>query len=216
MKNLVLVIALVVCSVVKAQSTPATIYLSDGSKKEGLADFVKFDSKSVKFKTDKKAKAEKIDQNLIDRIDYKEDDGTEFTAESLNSWNIGFLKYEYSKRKNWFYKIYEKGNFAVYIVKTGAIIRIVNNTPQGLIKSGDISYFYRRKGEDTVYFGFMEDTAGLAIHASRRKQIKSMIDEMFKGNCSKAKDDVDKIEFNYREHKDFLKVLDILIKNKCK
>ncbi|SPE77059.1 hypothetical protein FLACOL_01049 [Flavobacterium columnare] len=46
--------------------------------------------------------------------------------------------------------------------------------------------------------------------------IKKMLAEMFKGKCKSADEDVDKIEYNYRSHKDYLKIVDIIIKYKCK
>ncbi|MGO4773635.1 hypothetical protein ACEN2I_18415 [Flavobacterium sp. W22_SRS_FK3] len=109
-KTILIAIAVLFSTIGHAKFIKAVLYMEDGTKKTGLAELVENSDSKVVFKTDEKAKKEKIVSADIKKIEFTDDDKNEFLAERLylTSANAFTGKFSKSKEKKWFYIIYDR------------------------------------------------------------------------------------------------------------
>ncbi|OWP84327.1 hypothetical protein BWK59_05975 [Flavobacterium davisii] len=200
----------------QAKFLKAKVYYTNGTQTEGFAKLVECPDRKVSFRKELDGDTEKIKSDELDKIEYTTEDGDKYVAERMKHWSFDLLSFgfDYSKSKKWFYFIYEKANIKVYTIETMTRSTFINS---GYVTSfGDVTFFFKKKGDEVIYWGLKESKAAATVHIGRGGMIKKMLAEMFKGKCKSADEDVDKIEYNYRSHKDYLKIVDIIIKYKCK
>ena len=188
--------------------------MEDGTKKIGLAEMVESADSKVNFKTDEKAKKEKIPTADIKKIEYTDEDKNEYVAEKLylTSANAFSGKFSKSKEKKWFYIIYDRD------IKIGCVdfagtrqYNPIKGTSSG--QFGDTTYFFGKKKGDELYFGFFKSGAGAAIHTQTGSHIKKMAKEAF-ASCPKLVAAIEKEDFKTKTALNQL--ITLFETNKCK
>lgn len=213
MKKLFLIALFFTSFLSKAEFISATLHYNDGTKKTGFAELVGIEDKTVKFRTELKGKTEKIPSADLSKIEFTDKNDNKYVSVRTKIWSIGFLKYKYFEEKAWLYQIHEKQGYR--LLSSVSATKFSTGAKNSYTDPGETFFYYGKVSDDVVYLGFTQSNAGLAIHTVRAKQIKLMVEEMFKGKC-KLDDKIEKIEFDRKSGEDPFKVLDILIKGKCK
>lgn len=214
MKKIILIVIAVLFSTIgHAKFIQAVLYMEDGTKKAGLAEMVENGDSKVIFKTDEKAKKEKIASDVIKKIEYT-DGENEFLAERFYLTSAGAFsgKFSKSKEKKWFYILYDRD------IKIGCVdfagtmqYNAVKGKTSG--QSGDTTYFFGKKKSDELYFGFLKSNAGIAVHTETGSNIKKMSKEAFAG-CQKLINAIEKEDFKTKTALEQL--IRIFERNKCK
>lgn len=213
MKKLFLITLLLTSILSKAEFITATLYFNDGSKKTGFAELVEIEAKNVKFRTEIKGKTEKIPSTDLSKIEFTDKNDNKYLSIRIKIWGMAFLKYKYFEDKVWLYQIQEKQGYR--LLTSVQQTRFATGAKNSYTDFGATFFYYAKKNEDIAYHGFLQSAAGVAIHASRVKEIKLMVNEMFKGKCI-LDQEIDKIKFDRKSGEDPFKVLEILVKSKCK
>lgn len=196
-----------------AKFAQAVLYMEDGSVKKGLAELVASDASKVVFKTDENAKKEKIASTDVKKITFTDTDGKLFTAERLYAVTANILsgKFSRSKKKQWFYIIYEKSAKIGYISEPGSNRPNAGGTSR-VITMGSTSYFFGKKDSEDLVFGYSK-SGGLSVSVGTLSLIRKMSREAF-ASCPKIIEAIEKEEF---KDKDVLSTLQsIFEKYKCK
>ena len=173
---------------------------------------VEFDDLKVSFKTAEEAKKEKIESAGIQKIEYSNTEGI-YIAERLfaTTANVFTGKFSNSKKKGWFYIIYEKN------VKVGVIFEEGSSKPNAgntstVVKLGSASYFFGKAKSDNLVFGFFK-SAGKSLAIGTDSLIRKMSKEAF-SDCPKLIEIIDKEDFKADTVIDQLTI--IFEKIKCK
>lgn len=213
-KIILIVIAFLFSTIGHAKFIQAVLYMEDGTKKTGLAEMVENSDSKVVFKTDEKAKKEKIASADIKKIEFTDDDKNEFLAEKLylTSANAFTGKFSKSKDKKWFYIIYDRD------IKVGCVDfegTMQYNSSKGKTSGqfGDTTYYFGKKKGDELYFGFLKSSAGIAVHTQTGSNIKKMSKEAFAG-CPKLIAAIEKEDFKTKTALEQL--ISLFERNKCK
>ena len=213
-KTILITVAFLFSMLCHAKFNKAILYMVDGTKKSGLAEMVENGDSKIVFKTDEKAKKEKIASDLIKKIEFTDDDKNEFIAERfyLTSANAFTGKFSKSKEKKWFYIIYDRD------IKVGCADfagTMKYNSSKGTTSGqfGDTTYYFGKKKGDELYFGYLKSSAGIAVHTQTGSNIKKMSKEAFAG-CPKLIAAIEKEEFKTKTALEQL--IGIFERNKCK
>jgi hypothetical protein len=213
-KTILITVAFLFSVLGHAKFNKAILYMQDGTKKNGLAEMVENSDSKVIFKTDEKAKKEKIASDLIKKIEFTDDDKNEFMAERLylTSANAFTGKFSKSKEKKWFYIIYDRD---IKVGCTDFAGTIKYNTSKGSTSGqfGDTTYYFGKKKGDELYFGYLKSSAGIAVHTQTESNIKKMSKEAFAG-CPKLIAAIEKEDFKTKTALEQL--IFLFERNKCK
>lgn len=213
-KTILIAIAVLFSTIGHAKFIKAVLYMEDGTKKTGLAELVENGDSKIVFKTDEKAKKEKIASADIKKIEFTDDDKNEFLAERLylTSANAFTGKFSKSKEKKWFYIIYDRDIKAGCVDFAGTM---KYNPSKGTTSGqfGDTTYFFGKKKSDELYFGFLKSSAGIAVHTQTGTNIKKMSKEAFAG-CPKLIAAIEKEDFKTKTALEQL--ISLFERNKCK
>lgn len=214
MKKIILVvIAFLFATVGHAKYNKAVLYMEDGSIKKGLAEMVESDDSKVHFKTDEEAKKEKIASTDIKKIEYLSSENTKYIAERLYATTANLLtgKFSKSKKKLWFYIIYDKD------VKIGGISAEGSRRPNAggtstVVTFANTAYYFGKKNSDALVFG-NATTASMGFAIGTDSLIRKMSREAF-ADCPKLIDAIAKENFKNGDVLNQLKTL--FEKYKCK
>jgi hypothetical protein len=187
--------------------------MEDGSTKKGLAEMVESDDSKVYFKIDEAAKKEKIESTNIKKIEYADGESKKYIAERLYATTANILtgKFSRSKKKLWFYIVYDKN------VKIGGIASEGGNRPNPggtstVVTNANTAYFFGKKNSEELVFGYAT-TASNGFAIGTDSLIRKMSKEAF-ANCPKLIDAIAKEDFKSGSVMDQLKAL--FEKIKCK
>jgi hypothetical protein len=213
-KIILLLVALLFSTISHAKYSKAILYMEDGTKKKGLAEMVESGDSKVNFKTDEKAKKEKILSADIKKIEYTDEANNEYLAEKLylTSANAFSGKFSKSKEKKWFYIIYDR-DIKIGCIDFAGTIRYNPSKGTSSGQFGDTTYYFGKKKGDELYFGYLQSGAGLAIHTQTGSNIKKMAKEAF-ASCPKLVAAIEKEDFKTKTALDQL--IALFEKNKCK
>ena len=211
-KIILLVIALLFATTGHAKFSKATLYMEDGSTKKGLAEMVESDDSKVVFKADEEAKKEKIASADIKKIEFESDD-KKYVAERLYATTANLLtgKFSRSKKKVWFYIIYDKD------VKIGGIGAEGSRRPNAggtstVVTFANTAYYFGKKNSEELVFG-NATTASNGFAIGTDSLIRKMAKEAFAG-CPKLIEAIEKENFKNGDVLNQLKAL--FEKYKCK
>lgn len=213
MKKLILMLIVFLFSTLgHAKFSKAILYMEDGTKKTGLAEMVENGDSKVIFKTDEKAKKEKIASADIKKIEYT-DGENEFLAERLYLTSANALtgKFSKSKAKKWFYILYDRDIKIGCADFGGTMQNNVKTTTSG--KSEETTYFFGKKKSDEMYFGFLKSGTDAAVNTQTGLNIKKMSKEAFAG-CQKLINAIEKEDFKTKTA--LPQLISIFERNKCK
>ncbi|MNX49207.1 hypothetical protein D3C86_798040 [compost metagenome] len=211
-KTILLVIAILFTITGHAKFSKAVLYMEDGSTKKGLAEMVESDDSKVVFKTDEEAKKEKIASIDIKKIEYVSDD-KKYVAERLYATTANLLtgKFSRSRKKVWFYIIYDKD------VKIGGIGAEGGRRPNAggtstVVTFANTAYYFGKKNSEELVFG-NATTASNGFAIGTDSLIRKMAKEAFAG-CPKLIEAIEKQDFKNGDVLNQLKA--IFEKYKCK
>lgn len=211
-KIILLAVALLFATTGHAKFSKAVLYMEDGSTKKGLAEMVESDDSKVVFKTDEEAKKEKIASTDIKKIEFESDD-KKYVAERLYATTANLLtgKFSRSKKKVWFYIIYDKD------VKIGGIGAEGGRRPNTggtstVVTFANTAYYFGKKNSEELVFG-NATTASNGFAIGTDSLIRKMAKEAFAG-CPKLIDAIEKENFKNGDVLNQLKA--IFEKYKCK
>ena len=211
-KIILLAVALLFATTGHAKFSKAILYMEDGSTKKGLAEMVESDDSKVIFKTDEEAKKEKIASVDIKKIEFESDD-KKYVAERLYATTANLLtgKFSRSKKKVWFYIIYDKD------VKIGGIGAEGGRRPNAggtstVVTFANTAYFFGKKNSEELVFG-NATTASNGFAIGTDSLIRKMAKEAFAG-CPKLIEAIEKENFKNGDVLNQLKA--IFEKYKCK
>lgn len=211
-KIILLAVALLFATTGHAKFSKAVLYMEDGSTKKGLAEMVESDDSKVVFKTDEEAKKEKIASTDIKKIEFESDD-KKYVAERLYATTANLLtgKFSRSKKKVWFYIIYDKD------VKIGGIGAEGGRRPNAggtstVVTFANTAYYFGKKNSEELVFG-NATTASNGFAIGTDSLIRKMAKEAFAG-CPKLIDAIEKENFKNGDVLNQLKA--IFEKYKCK
>lgn len=213
MKKIFLITLLLTSFLSKAEFITAILHFNDGTKKTGFAELVQTEDKKVKFRTELKGKTEKIPSVDLTKIEFTDKDNNNYLSVRTKVWSIGVLKYKYYEEKVWLYQIDERKGYRFLTSTTQT--KYATGAKNSYTNFGASFFYYAKKNDEIAYLGFFQSEAGVAVHTSRAKEIKLMVKEMFKDKCN-LDEEIDKIKFDRKSGEDPFKVLDILVKSKCK
>jgi hypothetical protein len=152
MKKILLVTILLFATTGHAKFIKAVLYMEDGSTKKGLAEMVESDDSKVYFKTEEEAKKEKIESINIKKIEFVDGESKKYMAERLYATTANILtgKFSRSKKKLWFYIVYEKN------VKIGGIASEGGSRPNAggtstVVTFANTAYFFGKKNQEKIY-----------------------------------------------------------------
>jgi hypothetical protein len=214
MKNTILFLSIFLfATTANAKFINAVLYMQDGSVKKGFAEMVESDDSKVYYKTNEEAKTEKIESNNIIKIEYLDSDNKRQLAERLYATTANILtgKFSKSKKKVWFYIVYDKS------VKIGGIGSQGGTRPNAggtssVVTFANTAYFFGQKNSEELVFGFASTSSnGFAIGTD--SLIRKMSKEAFT-DCPKLIDAIAKEDFKSKSVMDQLK--NIFEKIKCK
>lgn len=213
MKKLFLIALFFTSFLSKAEFLTATLHFNDGTVKIGFAQLVETDDEIIKFRAGPYADVERIPSACLFKIELTDKNENEYLVVRKKTWSMSSFSYKYFEEKEWLYQIEERERY-VYLA----------SVTKPLYRKGAISYYrtfapmsffyYSKKDDDVAYLGFSQTEAHNAVHTSRRRQIRKMVKEMFKGNCN-LDAEIDKIKFDRKSGEDPFKVLEILVNSKC-
>lgn len=196
-----------------AKFIKVVLYMEDGSTKKGFAEMVESDDSKVYFKRDEEAKKEKIESTNIKKIEYADGESKKYIAERLyaTTANILTAKFSRSKKKLWFYIIYDKN------VKIGGIASEGGSRPNAggtstVVTFANTAYFFGKKNSDELVFGYAT-TASNGFAIGTDSLIRKMSREAF-ADCPTLIDAISKEDFKSGSVIDQLKT--IFEKIKCK
>ncbi|KQW99278.1 hypothetical protein [Flavobacterium sp. Root420] len=212
-KIILLIITLLFATTGHAKFIKAVLFMEDGSTKKGLAEMVESDDSKVYFKTDEEAKKEKIESVNIKKIEYADGESKKYIAEQLYATTANILtgKFSRSKKKKWFYIVYDKN------VKIGGIASEGGSRPNAggtsnVVTIANTAYFFGKKNSEELVFGYATTASnGLAIGTD--SLIRKMSKEAF-ADCPKLIKAVEKEDFKSESVMGQLKT--IFEKVKCK
>lgn len=214
MKKIILLwITLLFVTTGHAKFINAVLYMEDGSIKKGLAEMVESDDSKIVFKTDEAAKKEKIESINVKKIEFANSENKKYIAERLYATTANILtgKFSRSKKKLWFYIVYDKN------VKIGGIAWEGGNRPNAggtstVVTFANTAYFFGKKNSEELVFGYATTASnGLAIGTD--SLIRKMSREAF-ADCPKMIEAISKEDFKSGSVMDQLKT--IFEKIKCK
>lgn len=144
-----MLVALLFSTVGQAKYLKAVLYLTDGTRKTGLAKVVEDDASKVAYKTDENADTEKIPSIALLRIVYTYESGNIVTMDYLYLTTASAFsgKFSNSRKKHWITMIYNKD------FKIGKIYDKGDNSPKNF-RAAKTSYFFGKKESDHLVFGF--------------------------------------------------------------
>ena len=200
MRKLLLLLTILISTTINAKYIQAKLYFEDGTTKQGLAELVKSDDKTINFKSDENAKKEKIQSDLLKKIEFIDEDGNLYEAERLYILEPKVFKiseYNKSKNKKWLYLIYNK-NQKIACLADGGIQRNAS-----AIKFPSVSYFYGNKNDDEVVFG-NNISKGLVVGSvGHNSMVQNMANKAFT-NCPKLIKGIEDTKFEYKKIPDQL------------
>jgi hypothetical protein len=198
-----------------AEYLKATLYMEDGSSKKGWAEEVKTNDSKVNFKTDEKADKEKIQSELIKKIEYTDKNGDVALAERLFIYTPNIFKkgpFSCESKKQWTYVLYNE-LFKITSEYTGNTTSFYGPKGKHRISTGaHTTYYIGKKNSDRVTYGFVK-AEGLAIHTVTGTTMTKMTKEEF-SDCPKLIDAVDKE--NFKAEKALEQFLELYRASKCK
>lgn len=214
MKKIILLITIFLFATTgHAKFIKAVLYMEDGSTKKGLAEMVESDDSKVYFKTDEEAKKEKIESANIKKIEYADGESKKYIAERLYATTANILtgKFSRSKKKLWFYIVYDKN------VKIGGVASAGGSRPNAggtsnVVTIANTAYFFGKKNSEELVFGYAT-TASNGFAIGTDSLIRKMSREAF-ADCPKLIDAISKEDFKSGSVMDQLKT--IFEKIKCK
>lgn len=208
-----LVVALFFVSATQAQFVKAVLYMQDGSKKSGLAEMVGSDDSKVGFKTDENEKKEKIESVDLKKIEYTDSENKKYVAESLYAItaNVFTGKFSKSKKKNWFYIIYDKEVKIGKISSAGTFRSNAAGTSNVSI-SPSTTYYFGMKKADGLVFGYFTST-NTAGAVGTDSLLRKMANEAFVA-CPKLIAAIEKENFKLKTL--IPTIISIFDKVKCK
>lgn len=211
-KIILLAVALLFATTGHAKFSKAVLYMEDGSTKKGLAEMVESDDSKVVFKTDEEAKKEKIASTDIKKIEFESDD-KKYVAERLYATTANLLtgKFSRSKKKVWFYIIYDKDVKIGGIGAEGGRRSNAGGTSTVVTFANTAYYFGKKNSEELVFGNATTASNGFAIGTD--SLIRKMAKEAFAG-CPKLIDVIEKENFKNGDVLNQLKA--IFEKYKCK
>nr|WP_294931151.1 hypothetical protein [uncultured Flavobacterium sp.] len=212
-KILLLAITLLFATTGHAKFIKAVLYMEDGSTKKGLAEMVESDDSKVYFKTDEEAKKEKIESANIKKIEYADGESKKFMAERLYATTANILtgKFSRSKKKLWFYIVYDKNVKIDGIASEGSNRRNAAGTST-IVTFANTAYFFGKKNSEELVFGYAT-TGSNSFAIGTDSLIRKMSREAF-ADCPKLIDAIAKEDFKKGSILDQLKT--IFEKIKCK
>jgi len=214
MKKIILIlIALLFSTIGHAKFYKAILYMEDGTKKKGLAEMVESEDSKVTFKTDEKAKKEKIASTDIKKIEYFDEEECITTLELLyaKTANLFSGKFSNSKKKVWFNILYEK-NIKIGCIGASGSIRPNAGGTSTVVTSPSSSYFFGKKNSDALVFGYFT-TANTIGAIGTDSLLRKMAREAF-ADCPKLVEAFEKEDFKLKTLLD--QVVTIAEKIKCK
>lgn len=215
-KLITLLVVLLFSTVIHAKFIKAVLYMEDGTKKTGLAELVDSGDSKVSFRTDEKAKTEKLISIDIKKIEYTDEEGNQYVTERLfmTTANSSGTKITKSKDKKWFYIVYDKAVKIGVIATPGSTMASSNGTTI-VNRFPDASYFFGTKTSDDLFFGYYKSGSAMSANTagSADKLMKKMAKTVF-ADCPKIIDAVEKEEFKSKSAAD--QMIAISEKVKCK
>ncbi|AWK03644.1 hypothetical protein HYN56_05165 [Flavobacterium crocinum] len=213
MKKIILIlIALLSSNIGQAKFLKAVLYLEDGTKKTGLAELVQSEDSKINFKINEEAKKEKILSAEVKKIEYIDTENNKYIVEKFyfTTANLFTGKFSKSKKKIWFYIVYDKD------VKIGAIPAEGGRRPNAggtssVVTIANTAYYFGKSSSEDLVFGFATSGNNLAVGTD--SLVRKMSKEAF-SDCPKLIDAIEKEDFKSNTVIDQLKV--IFEKNKCK
>ena len=211
-KNFLILMAILYSAVGQAKFLKAVLYFEDGTKKTGLAELVESEDSKINFKVNEEAKKEKILSADLQRIEYVNADNNMFIVEKFyfTTANLFTGKFSKSKKKIWFYIVYDKD------VKIGGIGAEGGRRPNAggtssVVTISNTAYYFGKKNSEDLVFGFATSANNLAVGTN--SLVKKMSKEAF-ADCPKLIAAIEKEDFKADTVLDQLKAL--FEKNKCK
>ena len=207
MKKTILLITILLFSTIgHAKFIKAVLYMEDGSIKKGIAEMVESDDSKVYFKTDEEAKKEKIESINIKKIEYADAESNKYIAERLYATTANILtgKFSRSKKKLWFYIVYDRN------VKIGGIASEGGSRPNAggtstVVTFANSAYFFGKKNSEELVFGYAT-TASNGFAIGTDSLIRKMSREAF-ADCPKLIDAISKEDFKSGSVMDQLKTI---------
>jgi hypothetical protein len=212
-KIILLAIMLLFAATGHAKFIKAVLHMEDGSTRKGLAEMVESEDSKVYFKTDEETKKEKIESINIKKIEYSDAEGNKYIAERLYATTANILtgKFSRSKKKLWFYIVYDKNVKIGGIASEGSNRRNAAGTST-IVTFANTAYYFGKKNSEELVFGYATTGSnGFAIGTD--SLIRKMSREAF-SDCPKLIDAISKEDFKSRTVMDQLKT--IFEKIKCR
>jgi len=205
-KIILLVVTLLFATTGHAKFIKAVLYMEDGSTKKGLAEMVESEDSKVYFKTDEEAKKEKIESSNIKKIDYEEGESKKYIAERFyaTTANIFTGKFSRSKKKIWFYIIYDKDVKIGGIASEGGRQQNAGGTST-VVSFSNTAYYFGKKNSEELVFGYATSSGNVAAIGTD-SLIRKMSREAF-ADCQKLIDAVAKEDFRSGTVMDQLKTI---------
>ncbi|NRS87892.1 hypothetical protein HNQ02_000802 [Flavobacterium sp. 7E] len=212
-KTIFLFVALLVVSAAQAKYIKAILYMNDGSQKKGLAEMVESDDSKVKFKVDENAKSEKFSSSAVKKIEFTDNDEIIYTAESLYAItaNIFTGKFSKSKKKLWFYIIYNK-DVKIGCIGSNGTFRSNASGTSTINISPSTTYFFGKKNSDALVFGYFTSTNTIGAIGTD-SLLRKMSREAFV-DCPKLIEAIEKENFKLKTL--IPTIISIFDKIKCK
>lgn len=203
---MLLVITLLFATAGHAKFIKAVLFMEDGSTKKGLAEMVESDDSKVYFKNDEEAKKEKIESVNVKKIEYEDGESKKYIAERLYTTTANLLtgKFSRSKKKHWFYIVYDK-NVKIGGIASEGVSRPNAGGTGNVVTIANTAYFFGKKNSEELVFGYAT-TASNGFAIGTDSLIRKMSREAF-SDCPKLIDAISKEDFKSGSVMDQLKTI---------
>ena len=182
MKKLIILFCFVSFTM-QAKFIKATLFLENGSIKEGFSEMVEINDTKVKFRFTRKGETEKIVSEDLKKIIYTDDNGGISIAEKLyinvDKGEKGIKKFG---KKYWLYVVYSHGiKLVVDIANSTFIYNAIKGTSTG---SGGGTILYMGNENDASVFFVYYLSSMVSVNIGMDKAIRKNCELLFK-NCPK-------------------------------
>lgn len=193
MKKLLLLLLLCPVMAMAAKFYPGTITFNDGSTKTGQIAIPAFDSQNLKFRTNEKAKTEKLSINDVKKftVTVEKDEGTYYALKVANP-KMFTTKLKVEDKKSWVRMFVEgKGiNLVTISSYTPAVMGAVGSTAS----SSFVLYFWKPENDYCSYW-YAEISSGITINVGVFKALVKGVEINFDEECPELAKKMTKEDF---------------------